>query len=257
MSERLKRRLPAVAAISFLIALIGFIIVDRSHRQMSVESGETRLTVDAAVAELQAMRPSSLDDPHLRPALEKLGRTQYIAGVWLVRADGQIMFSNARLADLGRVEEQATEETRRVLSEMPEGFLTPQQRIALLTASAIQREGEHNDVLRQMVRPLRGGDDADLGFIGVSYDANPTLGSFPGMGFAIALFLIPIGLIVYWLMLPWWVFLDAKVRGERAWVWAMFVFLGNLVALFAYLLARQPEPGNREGISPNSSKERK
>ena len=61
-------------------------------------------------------------------------------------------------------------------------------------------------------------------------------------GYATALFLVPIGLMVYWLVLPWWVFLDAKARGERAWVWAMFVLLGNLVALFAYLLARHPLP---------------
>jgi len=257
MSERLKRRLPAVAAILFLAALTGFIIVNRMRRQMTVEPGETRRAVDAAVAELQTLRPSSLDDPPYRLALEKLRRAPYVAGIWLIRQDGQITFSSARFADRGRVEEWATEETRRVLSEMPEDFLTPQQNMALLAASAIQREGEHNDVLRQMVRPLRGRDDAELGFIGVSYDASPMLGSFPGIGYAIALFLIPIGLIVYWLMLPWWVFLDAKARGERAWVWAMFVLLGNLVALFAYLLARQPEPGGRECIAPNSSKEGK
>jgi hypothetical protein len=255
MSERVKRRLPAVAAISVLAALVGFITANRTHRQMSVDSGETRRTVDAAVAELQAMRPNSLDDPPFRQALEKLRRAQYVAGVWLIRPDGQIVFSNSRFADRGRVEEWATDETRRVLAEMPEGFLTAPQRMALLAASAIQSEGEHNDVLRQMIRPLRGNDDVELGFVGVSYDANTELGEFPGLGYAVAVLIIPVGLLVYWLALAGWVFLDAKVRGERAWVWAMFLLLGNLVALFAYLLARQPLPGCREGIVPKSSKE--
>jgi energy-coupling factor transporter transmembrane protein EcfT len=104
-----------------------------------------------------------------------------------------------------------------------------------------------------MVRPLGDGDDVELGFVGVSYDANPTLEGFPGFGYAVAVLAIPIGLMVYWLALVGWVFLDAKVRGERAWVWAMFVLLGNLVALFAYLLARQPRPGCRQGSIPNSS----
>ena len=253
MFERLKRRLPAVAAISVLAALTGFIIASGTHRRVSFDSGETRRTVDAAVAELQAMRPSSLDDPPLQQTLEKLRRARYVAAVWLIRSDGQITFSNARFADRGRVEEWATDETRRVLSEIPEGFLTPQQRTALFAASAIQSEGEHNDVLRQMVRPLRGGDDVELGFVGVSYDANPALRDFPDFGYAIAVFVIPIGLMVYWLALVGWVFLDAKVRGERAYVWAMFVLLGNLAALFAYLLARQPHPGRHEGIVPNSS----
>ena len=34
-------------------------------------------------------------------------------------------------------------------------------------------------------------------------------------------------------------------RGERALVWAAFVFVGNLVGLMAYLLAREPAPGTR------------
>jgi hypothetical protein len=253
MSERLKRRLPVAAAISVLVALTGFIVASRTHRRVSFDTGETRRTVDAAVAELQAMRPSSLDDPPLQQALEKLRRARYVAAVWLVRPDGQIAFSNAKYADRGRVEEWATEETRRVLSEVPEGFLTPLQRTALLAASAIQREGEHNDVLRQMVRPVHASDDTELGIVAVSYDANPGLGGFPGVGYAVAVFMIPLGLAVYWLALAGWVLLDAKVRGERAWVWAMFVLLGNLVALFAYLLARQPHPGRRQGSVPNSS----
>jgi hypothetical protein len=242
MSERLKRRLPVVAAIAVMIALISFIIVDRQISQFRVDTGETRPIVDAAVAEVQTLHPSSLDEPSFRQALERFRHTRYVGGVWLIRLDGQIAFSNVGFADRGRVEEWATEETRRVLSEMPDGFLTPQQRTALLAASAIQSEGEHNDVFRQMIRPLRSGNGAELGFIGVSYDASTASGGFPGYGYAMALFLVPIGLMVYWLMLPWWVFLDAKVRGERAWVWALFVLVGNLVALFAYLLARHPLP---------------
>jgi hypothetical protein len=253
MSENLKRRLPVAAAISVLAALIGFIVVSQTHRRVSFDSGETRRTVDAAVAELQAMRPSSLDDPPFQQALEKLRRARYVAAVWLIRPDGQIAFSNARFADRGRVEEWATEETHRVLSEMPEGFLTPLQRTALLAASAVQSEGEHNDVFRQMVRPLRASDDTELGIVALSYDVNPGLGGFPGFGYAVAVLVIPVGLMVYWLALVGWVFLDAKVRGERAWVWAMFVLMGNLVALFAYLLARQPHPGCRQGSVPNSS----
>jgi hypothetical protein len=242
MSERLKRRLPFVAATAVVVALISFIIVNRQRRQFLVDTGETRRVVESAVAELQALRPSSLDEPSFRQALEKFRHAPHVGGVWLIRPEGQIALSTVQFANRGRVEEWATEETRRVLSEMPEGFLTPQQRTALLAASAIQSEGEHNDVFRQMVHPLRGGNDVEVGFVGVSYDANPALGVFPGYGYASALFLIPIGLMVYWLMLPWWVFLDAKARGERAWVWVLFVLLGNLVALFAYLLARHPSP---------------
>jgi hypothetical protein len=240
MSERLKRRLPLVAAVAAVVALISFIIVDRQVRRFRLDTGETRPIVDAAVAEVQALHPSSLDEPSFRQALEKLRHTPYVGGVWLIHPDGRIAFSNVGFADHGRVQEWATEETQRILSEMPEGFLTPQQRVALLAASALQSEGEHNDVFRQMIRPLRSGDGAELGFVGVSYSVSAAPSGFPGYGYATALFLVPIGLLVYWLMLPWWVFLDAKARGERAWVWTLFVLIGNLAALFAYLLTRHP-----------------
>jgi hypothetical protein len=42
---------------------------------------------------------------------------------------------------------------------------------------------------------------------------------------------------IYWLALPLWVFLDARDRRERALAWGIFVLIGNLVALLAYLLA--------------------
>ena len=85
----------------------------------------------------------------------------------------------------------------------------------------------------------------------MSYSASPDAGTFPGMSYAVTLFLIPVGLLVYWLALPWWVFADAKVRGDKAWVWALFVALGNLVALLAYLLVRRPsfQPAERSAFA--------
>ena len=240
MSKRLKHRLPIAAVIGLAIALISLFIVGRQVGQAHVDTGETHPVVDAAVAKVLALHPSSLDEPSFRQALEELRHSQYVVYIWLIRPDGRIVFSNAGFAHHGGVEQWATPETQRVLSEIPEDFLTPQQGMALLAASAIQSEGEHNDVFAQMIRPLLSTDGTELGFLGVSYDISTSLSAFPGYGYAFALLLVPIGLMVYWLMLPWWVFLDAKARGERAWVWTLFVLLGNLMALFAYLLTRHP-----------------
>jgi hypothetical protein len=245
MSKRIQRNLPTIAIVALTVAIVSFLVVERQLKKSRAESGETRRSVNAAVSELQLMHPNSVDDPGFRQALDKLGRSQYVNGTVLIRPDGHIAFSTMRFLDTnGSVQDLALDETRRVLAEMPEGFLSEQQRIALLAASTIQREGEHNDIFRQMIRPLQNSNKVDIGFIGVSYAASPDEASFPGIGYVITLFLIPVGLLVYWLALPWWVFLDAKANGERAWVWALFVLLGNLAALFAYLLARRPLSAN-------------
>jgi hypothetical protein len=241
MREHLKRSLPFISAASLLVGVVCLFVVARERRHFLTDTGETTRAAEAAVAEIQSLHPDSLDVPQLRPALQRLAKTRPVAWVWLIGADGQIRFSTAPYANRGQVEEWAFDETRRVISEMPAGFLSPQQRVALLAGSAIQREGEHNDVLRHIIRPLPDKQDTNLGFIGVAYDINSQGGGFPGFGYAIPLLLVPIGLLVYWVTLPWWVFLDARARGERAWIWMLFVLLGNLVALLAYLLARHPQ----------------
>jgi hypothetical protein len=243
MREHMKRKLPFISAASLLAAVICLLVVSRERRQLSSDTGETTRAAEAAIAEIQNLHPESLDAPQLTRALQRLSKTRPVALVWLISADGQIRFSTAPFANRGQVEEWALEETRRVVSEMPPGFLTSQQRTALLAASAIQREGEHNDIWRHLIRPLPGKQDALLGFIGVAYDVSPRAGTFPGVAYAIPVFVLPLCLLLYWITLPWWVFLDSRDRGERAWVWALFVLLGNLVALMAYLLARHPRSG--------------
>lgn len=244
MRRRIQISLPAIATASLAVAIASFFFVGSQVKKPRMESRETQRAVDAAVAELQAIHAGTLEEPVFREALAKFCHARYVAYVWLVRPDGQIAFSTAPSATHGQargVEESATEETRRIVSEMPEGFLTPQQRIGLLAASAIQSEGEHNDVLDHMIRPLQNGSGMWVGFVGVAYAASPDAAGFPGILFTLPLLLIPAGLLAYWLALPCWVFWDAKGRGEKAWVWAMFVLLGNLVALFAYLLTRHPQ----------------
>ncbi len=253
MNEQLKRKLPFVAAASLLVAVVCLSVVSRQRSQLLVDTGETTRAVEAALAPIQALRPGSLEAPELMQALRRLAGTRPVAYVWLIGADGQIRFSTARCADHGSVQQLALPETRRVLSEMPAGFLTRQQETALLAASAIQREGEHNDVFRHLIRPLPGPQDTPLGFVGVAYDVSARAGSFPGLGYAVPVLLVPVALLVYWLALPWWVFLDARGRGERAWVWALFVLLGNLVALLAYLLARHPEARRPLAAKPAAS----
>ena len=136
--------------------------------------------------------------------------------------------------------------THRVLDALPESAFTVEQRTLLLTSSAIQAEGEHNDIYRHLVGEVRSQDGSVIALIGMAYYINPDEADAAWIALVIG-GLVSLG--VYWLALPTWVFFDARFRGERAWVWAVYVLIGNLVALIAYILARPPikKPSDNEG----------
>lgn len=242
MRKRVKKLLPVIALIGALGALIGFVLLSYQRASFLVDTGQTRPAVEATVAQVQALHPTSVDDPALQRAVEEALHAPYVATVWLFAPDGRIVYSagSTAIRAQGSAEALATDETRRVLETLPQDALTERQRTWLLAASAIQAEGEHNDVYRHMVRAVHAPDDSVVALVGVAYDVSPAVGAEPALGWIGALlgWLLAVG--VYWLALPLWAFLDARDRGERAWVWATFVLVGNLVALIAYVLARAP-----------------
>lgn len=241
MPTNMKHRLPFIAVAALVAAVACLVLIGWQKNQVRRATDTNLPAVEAALAEMQASPPAALGDGALRQALERLRHTAPIAYVWGVGADGIVFYSSARFTPGERIERHATEETRRILAELPDGQLSASQKLALLTASAIQSEGEHNDVYRQLVRPIRAASGAELGVVGVAYSAVSDDHGLPGPAYLIPLLLVPLGLATYWLALVWWVFLDARSRNEPAWVWAGFVLLGNFVAVFAYLLVR-PRP---------------
>ena len=245
MTRQLKRALPVVAVVAAFGALVMALALGPylGHKMLTTDTGETRRVVEGTVAQLQALRPVSVDDAAFREAVVQARDAQYVAYVWLLTPDGEILEGN-RAISRGTVADSATDEMRRVLGMLPDDTLDDGQRTALLAASAMQKEGEHNDVFRHLLRQIHGPDGELVAWVGVTFDVSPAV-SAPGAGyisFIVGLFL---AMAVYWLSLPAWVWLDARARGERAGVWAVFVLLGNLVALIAYLLVRVPRSQTR------------
>jgi hypothetical protein len=131
-------------------------------------------------------------------------------------------------------------ESLRMLAALPSNTISAEQRTALLAASVMQAEGEHDDVYRHLLREVRGPGGDLVAFIGVTYDVNLAIGAPPSAAWVLLLAGWLLGMGAYWLSLPAGVWLDVRARGERAWVWGVFVLLGNLVALITYILARRP-----------------
>ncbi len=232
-----RRDLIAVAAVLGIVAASVSLALLGSYRSKAlVDTGETRASVETSLDRLFPPTAESAREPGLVDAAERLKGEPYIASVWLVDAAGEIVF---RWKGPGRegqnVAQLAERDMARVLAGLEPGATSAGQKLQLLTLGAIRSEGEHNDVLRHLVRPVRdrGGDTVAL--VAVAYEVSPYVGSSPASGI-IPLVVFLVGLAVYWLGLPLWVYLDASARGEPAVLWGGFVLLANLVGLLAYLI---------------------
>jgi hypothetical protein len=238
---KLRPIIPWIALGAALLSAIIILVGIPQRRDMLADTGETRKTVEAAIDRIAGRHPGTVDDPQFLESIRGLQNSAYIASIWLFAGDGAIVYSSAMVPRDGTAAESATSETKRLLSTIPDDALTPSARTLILAASAIQSEGEHNDVYRHIVREIRSADDALQGWIGAAYEVSPGIGS-PDPGWIVSLLALAVFMGVYWISLPLYVWIDARERGEKAGVWAIFVLIGNLVALLAYLLVRPPKP---------------
>ncbi|MHC1731374.1 MAG: hypothetical protein AB9888_04935 [Bacteroidales bacterium] len=240
MSKLGIRWLPWVALLA-IVGMAGLLWLGSGTRsQMMTESSETRLSVEAAVQPLLALHPTAADDPALQTALQNFSKAEYVSQVWFFAPDGKTTFLQG--VPLKNVDAHLHMVTpvRQALAALPEGTLTAEQRLLVAASSALQAEGEHADVFRYRVYPVYAAAGQMVGVLGVAYDVSPHLGAAPNLAMMASTLGAGLCFCLYWLSLPLWTWLDARRRGERAAIWALFVLLGNLVALLAYLLVRRP-----------------
>jgi hypothetical protein len=243
MYNRFKKILPFIAILSGLLAIVCLLLLWKILAPLGVDTGQTIPSVRNTVAKITALHPASLDDPELLKTLEEAVDEPYIATLWLIGPDGRIIWaagSTAQSTPVGdSVKSLATSDMQRLLAALPDGILNETSRLWLLAASAIRREGEHNDIYRHLLRPIKLAQDGPTAILGVAYEAS-NIG--PGVIYKIKILLSTFmsSCLIYWLSLPLCVYFDAKQHGEHALVWAAFVLIGNVVALIAYLLTRTP-----------------
>jgi hypothetical protein len=244
MLNRLKHMLPALAIVSGLAVAADVVLLERSKASDSIRTSPNRHAAKAILTELQGIHPSSIDDRAFRQAWAHLLDQPLVATVWLITPNGRIVASEGSTAAStppgSGVEELATNDTRRLLDVLPSQALSEEQRTWLLAASAIRREGVHNDIYDHLLRPISAPNGSVVALVAVAYECRekgPGFAWILGVTGAFSLSL------VYWVSLPLWVFLDARARGEQAVAWATFVLMGNLVALVAYILLHTSKLG--------------
>lgn len=241
MTNKIKRVLPVLAATSVCVWIVALVVLALVRASNSVDSPENRASVEQTLAAIEAMHPASPDDAAFRRALDDSLTQPHIATMWLLAPNGRVILAQGATAastpEGSTIEELADNDARRILDALPPGALTGEQSTWMLAASALRREGSHNDIYRHLVRPITGADGSAVAIVGVAYSHSAWT---PGMGWIAGVALAALSLLFYWLSLPLWVLLDAQECGESAVPWAVFVLFGNFIALIAYLLVRNP-----------------
>ena len=241
MTNNLKRLLPVLAIISACVWATSILVLGVVKASWPADSPQNRSSAEQVLATLDELRPASPDDLALRHTLDEVLAQPLIATVWLLTPDGRVIVSKGATAAStpqgSTVEELATDDAHRLIDALPAGALGDERSTWLLAASALRREGSHNDIYRHLLRPVTGDDGSTVALVGVAYNHSEWE---PGLGWMAGVMLAGLSLLAYWLSLPLWVFLDAQERGERALAWSIFVLFGNLIALLSYLLGRVP-----------------
>jgi hypothetical protein len=232
------RPLLAASVSALLITTLALIAGNSKRGAWLKETGQTRRAVEESAARLLPATAESAADPRLRAGAAQLAQEPYVTRLWLVDPSGRILLSrNSPGREGDSVHDLAPDDFAAALRGAPDATLTTSQRTQLLAMAAQRRDGDHNDVFKPLLRVVRTPAGTDAAFVALCYLVNPE-----SSGFIPLVLVAAAGLVIYWIGLVGWVFIDARARRENAALWALLVFFTNLVGALAYLLAtRRPE----------------
>lgn len=231
------RFLLAASVAALLVATFALIAFSSKHDAWLKETGQTRRAVEEAATRLLPATAESAGDPELRARAAELANQPYVMRLWLVEPGGRILLSRNSPGREGEsVYDLAPDDFTAVLRGARNAALTGSQRTQLLAMAAQRRDGDHNDIFKPLLRVVRTPAGTDAAFVALCYEVNPE-----SSGFAPLVLVAAAGLMIYWIGLVGWVFIDARARRENAALWALLVFLTNLVGGLAYLLATRLE----------------
>ncbi len=248
-----RRWLPYLSA-ALLVAtvLLGGLANSMLMSFKQVEVADIRAAEDQRLDELvAAVRQGGAASLQSDQVLGLVRNLPYVGMSILVDGEGQVLYSTLPSGLFGPLRSQsltdglrkrlASGQLARLLASLPPDALTPGQRLLLQTSYALQAEGEHADIYHYAGRLLTDSEGNPVGAVAVAYERSnlPVPPLYQGLLLgALA------ALALYWVSLPLWVYLDARARGERAWLWGALALGGNLLGVVTYLLARRTGRGS-------------
>ena len=217
-----------------LIVLLGVATVLKKSKNL-----ESAVNKEIALDKLKQIRASSKDDLNSTAFFDYFEKTlssPAISTKWLASDKGEITYAKGAMAAGTSLKSSiySIEDLQSLgLIDAVEGNFNSIQKSILFMAAKIRSEGEHNDIYGHLVMPLKTGSDEVVGFAAVAYSLDETKPT-------IKIYIIDLALIIcfliYWLSLPLWVYLDCREKNNKHFLWSIFVLIGNVPALIAYLI---------------------
>lgn len=224
------------AAVGLGLVLVLFVVISTQRAAGLTESAETRRTVEDALDNWMPATSESADAPKVLDAGNSVANAPYVARLWIVDDTGKILLHHSGPGQVGdSVRTLAGRDGRSLVGGLSSDEFSGPQALQIYTAAALMVDGDHNDVFRPLVRPIKNAAGRVVGMVGLSYDVSAEISAPAGSTIALTLLLL-FSFGLYWLALPLWTYLDARARQEPPLLWAAFVLVANLVGLLAYLL---------------------
>jgi hypothetical protein len=239
MQKTWYRILPWVALSSgiLIILLLASAIIFKPSQNI-----ENTVNRKIAFDKLKQIRVESADNLNSKAFFDYFEKTlscSVISTKWLVSERGEVIYAKGVMAastPLNSNIYSLVDAQNRGLIDAIESNVDSIQKRIIFVAASIRREGDHNDVYGHLVMPLKTSSNVLIGFVGVAYsldDSKP-----PIQNYVISIALI-ICFLLYWLSLPLWVYFDCREKNNKYILWTIFVLLGNIPALIAYLISNK------------------
>jgi hypothetical protein len=171
---------------------------------------------------------------------EKTLNCSVIDTKWLISEKGEIIYTNGTMAQStplhSNIYSFEDAQSQGLIAAVDFNMDSLQKRIMLI-AARIRCEGEHNDIFGHLVIPLKTSSNVLVGFVGVAYNLDAKTPSF--QNYYLIIIALVFCFLLYWLLLPLWVYFDCRERNNKYVLWTLFVLIGNLPAYIAYLLTRK------------------
>jgi len=200
-------------------------------------------TINRTIA-LDQLRHISIDSPENLNSkaffgyIENALNSSVISTKWLISAEGKIIYANGVMAQstpVNSIIKNLVDAQNRGLIGAVEWNVDSLQMRMLYVAAAIRSEGEHNDIYGHLVIPLKTSSNELVGFVGVAYTLDDS--KSPSRYYYLIIISLIVCFLLYWLLLPLWVYFDCCERNNKSVLWALFVLLGNIPAFIAYLIS--------------------